>query len=135
MRKRQVKKFAKGAKKNMAPYRQARNGGSKKLRRRMRAFNRAHHAHDRHQARRLAECKELLEQIGSYEPRNEKERLGIAQAHAKLAGVIERREAQLKRKEAQKRSMREVRQHLRALEDTLMAALNSGGGWNMVKVD
>lgn len=40
MKKRQVKKFAKNAKKNMTPYRQAARRGSKKLTRRHRAFGR-----------------------------------------------------------------------------------------------
>jgi hypothetical protein len=38
VRKRQVKKFAKNARKNMTPYRQAFSRGSKKLTRRHRAF-------------------------------------------------------------------------------------------------
>ena len=40
MRKRQIKKFAKNAKKNLKPYRDANNGGSKKLDRRRKAFGR-----------------------------------------------------------------------------------------------
>jgi hypothetical protein len=40
VRRRQVKKFAKNAKKNMTPYREAYRGGSKKLDRRRRAFKR-----------------------------------------------------------------------------------------------
>ena len=40
MRKRQVKKFAKRAKQNLQPYRDAHNGGSKKLDRRRKAFGR-----------------------------------------------------------------------------------------------
>ncbi len=133
MRKRQVKKFAKNAKRNMTPYREARKGSSKRLRRRLKAINRVHRAHDRELARRLAGMKDLLEQIDSYEPRNEKERLGLAERRAKVAGVIERREEQLRKERERKEEMESLQLMLKKIEAELMAAVSAGGGWNMVK--
>jgi len=133
MRKRQVKKFAKRAKRNRTPYRQARNGGNKKFRRRLKAFNRVHRAYDRWQAKRLDDLKILLEQIDSYEPRNEEERLGIAEHRAKVAGAIARREAKLQRDLELKKELEAAQRELKRVGQLLEVAVNSSGGWGMVK--
>jgi hypothetical protein len=134
MKKRQVKKFAKNSKRDLSPYRQARKGGNKKLRRRLKAFNRVHRAYDREQVRRLASCRELLEQIDACEPRNEKERLGIIGARAKVAASIERREEELRKKEELREERRSASKSWAALRKLMAGAIDENGCWRRTRV-
>ena len=134
MRNRQVKKFAKNAKRDMAPYRQARKGGSKKLCRRMKAFNRVHRAHDREQAENLVYCRGLLEQIDTFEPRNEKERerhhkLG-PEIRAKVVVSIARHETRIR----QKKEIEAAHRGLESLMKMMDEAIDENGRWRRTKV-
>ena len=124
MRKRQVKKFAKNAKRNLTPYRRARKGGNQKFRRRLKAFNRVHRAYDREKVRRLDDLKGLLQHIDTFEPRNEEERLGMAEHRAKVAGAIERREAQLRKELELKEELENAQRELKRVGELLEVAVN-----------
>lgn len=63
MRKRQVKKFAKNARKNSTPYRKARRKGSKKDVRRNRAFNKLSREIEKEHSFRLIELRKLSNQL------------------------------------------------------------------------
>lgn len=73
MRKRQLKKFAKNAKKNMTPYRKARGKGSKKDCRRLKAFKRVSRRIKDDHIRGLGVCTAVLEELNAYKPANEAE--------------------------------------------------------------
>lgn len=66
-RKRHIKKWAKGAKKNMVPYRDARGKGSKKLCRRWKAMKRYWNYSNRADKKRYEIAKSLLELVNSEE--------------------------------------------------------------------
>lgn len=73
MRKRQLKKFAKNAKKNRMPYRRARGKGSKKDCRRLKAFNRLSRKIKQDHIRGAGFCAGVLKQIDALVPSNEQE--------------------------------------------------------------
>ena len=91
-RKRLLKRWAQNAKKNLTPYREARKGGSKRLVRRQRAFNRLSRQIARKERNRIASCRQTIIEIDAYQPENEKEKQGLVGLRGRLSASIERYE-------------------------------------------
>lgn len=95
MRKRQLKKFAKAAKKNRRPYQTARGRGSRKDCRRKRAFDRLSRKIRHERIRKMDACMRVLEQIDAYTPRNDQEALGLIAMRAKVQNAFKKHQEQL----------------------------------------
>lgn len=105
MRKRQLKKFAKNARKNMTPYRQAHGKGSKKDCRRLRAFNRLSRSIRLEHLRKLEACQEALNQVDAQVPSNDPEAAALEEVRSKIVVAAARHTARINEdREAQERS-------------------------------
>jgi hypothetical protein len=127
-------KFAKNAKKNLTPYRQARSKGSKKLCRRLKAIRRMHRKHDREKRRRVAHWKELLRVCKTYwqehEPENQQEIDNVAANQANLEEAIAKHERREQERQEQAQKIEESRRQLQKISRVMETCLADGGGWN-----
>jgi hypothetical protein len=89
MRKRQLKKFAKNAKKNMTPYRKARGKGSKKDCRRLKAFNRLSRRIKQDHIYGLGACTALLEQIDARRPADDYEASRLSECKLRVQDKLQ----------------------------------------------
>lgn len=119
-RKRLLKKWAKNAKKNLAPYREARKGGSKRLVRRQRAFNRLSRQMARDERNRIAACRQALIEIDAYEPENEKEKQELTETREKIAASIERYE----KKQAEDAKFKAAMAEIKAMTSIVQGCVN-----------
>ena len=116
MRKRGVKKMVQNAKKNMRPIRQMRTGGSKSARRRLKAYNRVGRAFRREDKRKLAERRQLLIDIDTYEPQTDAEREGLPGLREHVLETIRMAEAKAARYVAVQKQHAEMSRILRKLQ-------------------
>lgn len=90
MRKRQLKKFAKNAKKNREPYSKARGKGSKKDCRRLKAFDRLSRKILQDHIRGAGFCAGVAEQLDALVATNEQEAALISSARAKVRASLDK---------------------------------------------